>query len=51
MKKLSEKMYYVYAQGILNLWALVCTTTSKDVANKIALEYTNSKVLTKKMIG
>lgn len=51
MKKLSEKMYYVYAQGILNLWALVYTTTSKHDANEIASEYTNSKVLTRKMIG
>ena len=47
----SEKNYYVYVQGVLNLWALVYTTNCKDDANEIASEYARAKVLTKKMIG
>jgi hypothetical protein len=47
----SEKNYYVYVQGILNLWALVYTTNCKDDAKEIASEYARAKVLTKKMIG
>jgi hypothetical protein len=43
------KTYHVYAQGILNLWALVFSTTDKDEAKKIASEYSKSKVLIKKM--
>jgi hypothetical protein len=41
--------YYVYAQGILNLWALVYTTTNKDEANDIASQYKKSKVTLKRM--
>ena len=41
--------YYVYAQGLFNLWALVFTTTNKNSAKHVALSYENSKVLTKKM--
>ena len=47
----SEKNYYVYVQGVLNLWALVYTTKCKDDAKEIALEYDRAKVLTRKMIG
>lgn len=47
----SEKNYYVYVQGVLNLWALVYITKCKNDASEIASEYTIAKVLTKKMIG
>jgi hypothetical protein len=47
----SEKKYYVYAQGILNLWALVYTTNCKNDANEIASEYNISKVLRRKIQG
>jgi len=47
----SEKNYYVYVQGVLNLWALVYITRCKNDASEIASEYTIAKVLTKKMIG
>jgi hypothetical protein len=43
------KNYYVYAQGILNLWALVYTTTNQDEANDIASQYKKSKVTLKRM--
>jgi hypothetical protein len=47
----NEKNYYVYVQGILNLWALVYTTKCKDDAIEIASEYTTAKVLTRKLQG
>lgn len=41
--------YYVYAQGLFNLWALVFTTTNKNSAKNVATCYEKSKVLTQKM--
>jgi len=43
------KTYYVYAQGILNLWALVFTTNDKNEAHDIARQYNKAKVLLNKM--
>jgi hypothetical protein len=47
--------YYVYAHaqlpevGILNLWALVYTTTDKIKAEEIKDQYPKSKILLSKM--
>ena len=43
------KTYYVYVQGILNLWALVFTTSDKNEAQDIASQYKKAKVLTNKI--
>jgi hypothetical protein len=45
------KQYHVYVQGILNLWALVYTTDSKEEASDVASQYNKSKVVTKKLKG
>lgn len=42
------KNYYVYAQGILNLWALVYTTKNIDEANDVASQYKKSKITSKR---
>lgn len=41
--------YYVYAQGIFNLWALIYTTNSQQEAKDIASQYNKAKVTTKKL--
>jgi hypothetical protein len=47
--------YYVYAHtqlsevGILNLWALVYTTTDKIKAKEVKDQYPKSKILLSKM--
>lgn len=41
--------YYVYVQGILNLWALVYTTTDKIKAEDVKNQYPTSKILLSKM--
>lgn len=47
--KMKDTNYYVYVRGILGLYALVYTSPIKQEASKVANQYQNSKVTTKRL--
>ena len=49
MKKQKTQNYYVYAQGIFDLWSLVYTTTDLIEANQVKERYRKAKVLKNRM--
>ncbi len=49
MKKQKTQNYYVYAQGIFDLWALVYITTDLTEANEVKEQYRKAKVLKNRM--
>lgn len=46
---MKDTNYYVYVRGILGLYALVYTSPIKQEASKVANQYQNSKVTTKRL--
>jgi hypothetical protein len=49
MKKQKTQYYYVYAQGIYNLWSLVYITTDLTEAREVKQQYRKAKVLKNRM--
>lgn len=47
---MKQKNYYIYVKGILNLYALIHTTTNLNEAKKIKSLYKNSKIIKNKKL-
>jgi hypothetical protein len=46
---MKKSIYYVYAKGAFNLWALIYQTENQTEAANIASQYNKAKVLKTKM--